>query len=194
MSQWVDRHKKKQDAATVQQAVQALRNTIFVGIFVGGTSFLFAFSQINSIDPSNFQDFRTLIYFKEVRALIISVLLFCSFLNWALVVRHASELGYLIDSESEATRLSAVRETEQVSSARMSKIRQLATRMTTHFSFGFRFMYLSIPFAFMAAGPIALVVSTAVVFAFHIDNDYMSILNPKSASLLALRKARQLQV
>jgi hypothetical protein len=33
---------------------------------------------------------------KNVRAIILAILLFASFLSWACVIRHASHLGYML--------------------------------------------------------------------------------------------------
>jgi uncharacterized membrane protein len=173
MRAWAHRHLKRQDPATVQLAVQALRNTIFVATFVGGFASTIAFAFLNTIDNSNFNDFSALIYLKDTRSLIVAVLLFCSFLNWAMVLRYASELAYLIDSSSEASRVALLAELEESeASTRNYKISHMAKRMVFHFSFGLRFMYISIPFAFLTVGPIALIIATVVILLFHIDNDF----------------------
>ena len=178
MRAWVDRHLKKQDASTVQQAVQSLRNMILVGAFVGGNAVNVAFNSANSIDPRNFQSFDYLIYMKDVRALIIAVLLFGSFLNWILVMRYAGELSFVIDFTSEAQRLALALNPSPSfdeslhNSLRAEKIGKLANKLIFHFSVAFRFMYASIPFAFLSVGPIALIVSTVVMMAFHYDHDF----------------------
>jgi hypothetical protein len=110
--------------------IQSLRNTIFVGTFIGGYAITFAYSFMNSIDTSNFYDFNTPLFAKDTRSLIIAVLLFCSFINWAMVLKYASEVGYLIDSSSEANRV-AVSDghVENDANSRSSRIGEMANRM-----------------------------------------------------------------
>lgn len=163
MKSWSRRHLEKQDAGSVTLGVQALRNTIFVATFVGGFAINLAYSFLNSLHTSNFSGYSDVIWMKDVRGLILTVLLFCSFLNWAAVLRYSCELAFLIDSNLP----------EDIDkSISLSRTSELGTLMTVHFTFGLRFMYVSIPFAFMSAGPVALIISTAVIILFHIDHDF----------------------
>ena len=86
---WVDKHASKPDAPNVTLAIQTLRNTILVAIFIGGASFQFAFNILSTENESTDM-------IKEFRNLVIAAYLFCSFLNWAFVIRCASHLGYRI--------------------------------------------------------------------------------------------------
>lgn len=174
MKQWARRHVLKQDAATAQQAVQALRNTIFVSTFVGGFAITFAFQLINSIDCRSFEGFATVLYMKDVRALIISILLFGSFFNWAMVLRYATEAGFMADSSSEASRLTNFGNALDETEVRIAKLGVIAVRMAAHFTFAFRFMFVSIPFAFISVSWIALVIATVFILYFHYDYDFMN--------------------
>jgi hypothetical protein len=85
---WARKHQNKEDAASVTLAVQTLRNTILVAIFVGGSAINLGLSFTDGFD--------TLTLPERIRAIILSVLCFCSFLCWVLVIRFSSQLGYLI--------------------------------------------------------------------------------------------------
>lgn len=89
VAHWLHKHKEKSDPQTTTLAIQTLRNTIMVGIFVGGNALNFAYNVTASYDPD---------YSKrmQARSIILAILLFASFLCWANVIRHASHLGYLI--------------------------------------------------------------------------------------------------
>ena len=173
---WVKRHLKNHEAASVTLSVQTLRNTQYVAIFVGGYAIKLSYAFIDSIHSSEFTGYSDVIYLKDVRSLIVSVLLFCSFLNWAAVLRYACEIAYLIDSFTEASRLETFDDNEDVTnkSSRSYNIADMSVRLTFHFSFGLRFMYASIPFAFLIVGPIALIIATVIVIAYQIDHDYGS--------------------
>lgn len=176
MKSWVKRHLKNHDAGSVALAVQALRNTQYVAIFVAGYAIKLSYSFTNSIDSSHIIGYSDVIHIKDVRSLIISVLLFCSFINWAVVLLYAREIAFLIDSFTEASRLDILTDNEDImnKSSRSYAIAHMSVRLTFHFSFGLRFMYASIPFAFLSAGPIALIIATIVVIAYQIDHDYGS--------------------
>lgn len=73
---WIDKHLEKEDPASVTLAVQTLRNTILISIFLGGNSFSYAFSILSQIKNET----RTI---DSAVSAIISSVLFLSFLNWA---------------------------------------------------------------------------------------------------------------
>lgn len=73
--QWVKKHRKLADAPSVTLAIQTLRNTILVAIFLGGGAFTSAFTLLNSVEAM-----RVELY---VRNVIVSILLFLSFLGFA---------------------------------------------------------------------------------------------------------------
>eukprot|EP00981_Chlorochromonas_danica_P007547 scaffold1769_cov164-Ochromonas_danica.AAC.20 len=99
---WVTKHIEKGDAPTVTLAIQTFRNTILVATFIGGNAFTNAFdltSDYKNIDSDEF---------LKVRSIVMSTLLFCSFLCWACTIRYVSHLGYNLGSLSyEQAALSA---------------------------------------------------------------------------------------
>ena len=176
MKSWAKRHLKTHDTPSVVLAVQALRNTQYIAIFIAGYAIKLSYAFINSIDSRKFSGYTDVIYIKDVRSLIVSVLLFCSFINWAVVLLYAREIAFLIDSFTEASRLEILDDNEDIlnKSSRSYTIAHLSVHLTFHFSFGLRFMYASIPFAFLSVGPIALIIATVVVIIYQIDHDYGS--------------------
>lgn len=87
---WIEKHKEKDDPQSTTLAVQTMRNTIMVAVFIGGYSLNFAYSIVGNYDAYNNSERN------NVRAIILTVLLFASFLCWACVIRLASHLGYMV--------------------------------------------------------------------------------------------------
>lgn len=89
VAHWLHKHKVKSDPQSGTLAIHTLRNTIMVGVFIGGyalnTAYTSALDYINGLNKR-----------KQVRALCLAILLFGSFLCWAIVIRHAAHLGYMI--------------------------------------------------------------------------------------------------
>ena len=86
---WIKKHQQKTDAPTVTLAVQTLRNTILVAVFIGGYALELGISTTNAYLTNEGQ-------FAKLRSLIITVLAVGSFLAWATVIRIAAHLGYMI--------------------------------------------------------------------------------------------------
>jgi Protein of unknown function, DUF599 len=198
---WFEKHKVMKDAASVTCAIQTLRNTILVSIFVGGYAFQYGNQSINAINASYSDN-------DMARAIILSILFYSSFLSWANTIRMASHLGYsigVLDSyittaekkkeveesmlhveEGHSLRENKTVDTNQASPSQktvmlsaeeelediLTKDKNMIGSMLWSFHFGFRFLYLTIPFAFYSAGPIALVICTFVIiwFLHLIDN------------------------
>lgn len=55
----------------------------------------------------------------------------------------------------------------------MDGLNELSVSMSSSFSLGFRFLFVSIPFAFYAAGPIALIIASGVILVFLFDIDHV---------------------
>ncbi len=89
---WIVKHKEKGDSASGTLAIQTLRNTMLVAIFVGGNAFAFTFSLANTIHEID-RDSQGLLF---VRSIILISLLTGSFLCWACVIRFISHMGYLV--------------------------------------------------------------------------------------------------
>ena len=197
---WFDKHLKMKDPASVTLAIQTLRNTILIAIFIGGSAFQYAWLSLNALSTTtNIND--------QVRYIILGSCLFCSFLNWANTIRMASHMGYVIGtldqrmSDVEAAKaLVAAKGTNDVESPEslngkapvpptdqdaldlarkvseleksLEKNQEMLTNMLWNFSLGFRFMFSAIPFQFYAAGPVALLVTTCamLLILFRLDH------------------------
>ena len=85
---WLKKHRERTDSPNTTVAVQTIRNSIYVAIFIGGSTFLAASTLLNSFphvhDP-----------YQKIRIVILSLILFLSFLSWASVLRCSSHLGYM---------------------------------------------------------------------------------------------------
>jgi hypothetical protein len=213
---WLLKHKEKAaESPQVLLAVQTLRTTVMAAVFVGGNAINIAYNLSN--DYNDLKDERL-----KARSLIITALMFSSFLCWANVIRLASMVGYYIGTlqYAEKLRLEAQErekhQTESVaaeleaSSAAMqsdafsgynmlmstvtdvtgsytddvkskehdfefaadtipdvlSESKVMMGMITVFFSFGFRLMFVSIPFAFYSAGPTSLIVTSVCMFMF----------------------------
>ena len=191
---------------------------------MGGSAFQYGFYFLNT-EPSDIRE--------GVRAVILSTLLFSSFLCWAGTIRYANHLGFSVGTldmkikevlqieklekerlnSLQADNLIGLEEQQEISydsplshvkrtnvngkppyvssvpqtaevqhrtiSAIMDGMNELCVSMSTCFSLGFRFLFVSIPFAFYSAGPIALIVASAVmlIFLFEIDHVEKSTYN-----------------
>ena len=52
-------------------------------------------------------------------------------------------------------------------------LKTLSVSMLSSFSLGFRFLFVAIPFGFYSAGPLALIIATAVILIFLINIDHV---------------------
>lgn len=130
-----------------------------MGIFVGGNSFTIAYNYINNYE--SLPDDSIL----RVRSVIIAAFLFCSFLNWATVIRCASHLGYLLGSSADDDN------DEKIGETFIQRMESLTSNMTHNFATGFRLIFMAIPFALLGAGLLALVLSTFVMLGCLIELD-----------------------
>jgi uncharacterized membrane protein len=55
----------------------------------------------------------------------------------------------------------------------MEGMNELSESMASSFSLGFRFLFMAIPFAFYSAGPIALMIVSAVILLFLIEKNHV---------------------
>jgi len=93
MQYWGIKHNSFPDAPSVTLAVQTLRNTILVGVFVGGSSLTAAVAACDLLArPSDVSPQLV------VRQILIAAFLFLSFLNWAQVIRFANHLGFYVST------------------------------------------------------------------------------------------------
>ena len=167
---WIKKHKVKEDAPNVTLAIQTLRNTIFVAVFLGGSAFTAAYNTLN-----NFNRVRDTN--DQCRGIILSILLICSFLAFASVIRAASHLGYQIgtmyqtnESDDIENKKKTDNDTSELDIVKDSN--RMISVMIVSFNLGFRFLYVSIAFIFYSAGPIALLIATGfmLVYLYLIDH------------------------
>lgn len=156
-SRFITKHIERDDPQTSVLAVQALRNVLLVAIFVGGIAFQAFQASATALTAP------TATPFDVARLLLLSTALLGSFLNFALVIRVTAHLGYLLGSAKGAT--------GPVPAACYALIRS----SMVHFSLGFRCVYASVPFAYGAAGPLALAIAGALMFLFQLYADYFLI-------------------
>jgi Protein of unknown function, DUF599 len=166
---FVDKHFAKDDAPTVTLAIQSLRNVILVSIFIGGLSFQYAISMLVNASTNP-------VYDEQVRGVILATFLLSSFLNFALCIRCSSHLGLIIDSGGYTIKRISNIKTEEEENIAVSEIKKqsvlLVKRMSLHFSLGFRCLYVAIPYAYYALGPIGLVVAGVLIFIFLLYVDF----------------------
>ena len=198
---FIQRHLEKDDPASAVLAVQSLRNTVLVSIFIGGIAFQsFQAAAVSAAVVSNDS-------VATARTLVLSAFLLSSFLNFALVIRAASHLAYIMGGASSqhtppllvvahssimaeegrggggggggggSINVSSSTAASTTRAAHLSRTTasfsaSLMRALTLHFSLGFRCLYASVPFAYAAAGPIPLVVSATLMFMFLFYADF----------------------
>lgn len=88
---WSVKHFETPDAPTTVLAVQTLRNSLISAIFIGGAALSAASSVIQP--PTDDLEWTPAL---QVRQVVLSTLLCCSFLSWALVIRYNTHLGFMV--------------------------------------------------------------------------------------------------
>lgn len=184
---WVQKHKLKDDAPNVTLAIQTLRNTILVAIFLGGGAFTSAFNTLNDLgDSSNSYNLV-----DKTRQVILSILLMLSFLGFASVIRAASHLGYQLGTiykkalrhEPSSDTIQVLDEIDLENSKKdddsddiniVKESNQMAAVMIISFNLGFRFMYIAVAFTFYSLGPVGLDIGTGImlIFLYFIDHSF----------------------
>ncbi len=89
---WLLNHQEKSNDSQEKSnllAIQTVRNTMKAGVFIGGKALYITYLVSNGYSDMRSQRLK-------VRSLIISVLMFCSFLCWANVIRLGSSVGYYL--------------------------------------------------------------------------------------------------
>ncbi len=175
---FVSKHLAHDDAATAVLAVQTLRNTVLVAIFIGGIAFQAFQVAAGAAGAASAAGDAV----EAARTLVLAAFLLGSFLNFALVIRAASHLAYIMGGARHAVAGDALEEGRgaaptAAASAPYSRAATLLCgalmrALTLHFSLGFRCLYSSVPFTFAAAGPVALVVSGGLMLAFAVYADF----------------------
>jgi hypothetical protein len=85
------KHKEKTDAPTMTLAIQTMRNSIMVGVFIGGGVLNLAVSTANEFNDLNNSDGR-----MKARTCVLAACCICSFLCWVNVIRYCAHLGYIL--------------------------------------------------------------------------------------------------
>lgn len=169
---WGSKHLKLGAAAEVTLAIQTLRNSVLVAVFIGTV----AFNTMTS----------TLVLLTAAPAasplwimqLIVAVLAGCAFLSFAVCIRCAAHAGYLVGgasflNSSSAAGGSTSGSTESLGPAASQHMLRIVRMQSFHFSLAFRCIYSAFPFLFgAAAGPVALVVAAAGIAAFQAYLDF----------------------
>jgi len=185
---FIAKHLERDDPATAVLAVQALRNTVLVAIFTGGIAFqAFQVAAAAAGAATAAAD--------AARILVLAAFLLGSFLNFALVIRAASHLSYIMGGARHAAAAAAAGAGAAGGSAAAAEegrggaapaapraaarersaaslCRSLMRAISLHFSLGFRCLYASVPFSFAAAGPAALVAAAGCMLAFLVYADF----------------------
>jgi len=100
---WLLNHQEKANDSQEKSnllAIQTVRNTMKTGVFIGGKALYITYLVSNGYSEMRSQRLK-------VRSLIISVLMFCSFLCWANVIRLGSSVGYYLGVLKYADQLRA---------------------------------------------------------------------------------------
>jgi hypothetical protein len=182
---WVKKNSDLADPASVTGSIQTFRNVNLVAVFISGYSLIAA----NGALETKSEDLQV-----RVRSLIFAICLFLSALAWAQVMRLASHMGYMVGifsqlrlveskkNNDETTPLGPLRplgETFKIGTKTYTPVEKHFHNNTTmlkqlflYFHLGIRFMVVSVPFAYYAVGPIALLIATTVVLLFLHIYDY----------------------
>ncbi len=92
---WVMKHKEKSGAPSATLAIQTLRNSIMVGVFIGGNVLSLGINTANEFNDYDNKDGR-----MKARTCVLAACCICSFLCWVNVIRYCAHLGYLIGTLS----------------------------------------------------------------------------------------------
>lgn len=179
---FIQKHLDSADTNSDLLAVQSLRNTVLVAIFIGGIAFQAFESAATAAAGAPTPT-------AAARSLILASFLCLSFLNFALVIRASSHLAYMIGAAPPAAAAAAAADggaadvEEGGGVAPVAQTAAFAARfdvlclslmnaLSLHFSLGFRCLYASVPFTYASSGPTALCVSGACMLAFLIYSDF----------------------
>ena len=173
---WVIKHHSQaHDNSSILLAVHTLRNTILVGIFVGGSSFTFL---LETLGPAKLMPESTDIP-NFMRVIILGSFFSLSFLCWTTVIRCAVHLGYsigIIATQREIANIDSTRRSgnSQHLAGEFSEknFNSTISLMLVSFSLGFRFLFMAMPFVFYVTGPTALIITSIVILFFMIFIDH----------------------
>lgn len=169
---WLMKHNERDDAGSVTLAIQTLRNTILVAIFIGGESFVFAYNVINSYSSDTSA-------WESTRVGIIATFLFLSFISWAGVIRLASHLGYYIGALSVRKKQMNENTADELEVEEHDDGLVDAKKMMKQMLLNFRYVCFSpvVPFSF------PYLVTLCLVWAFDFCFPLFRFILPHSAKL-----------
>ena len=154
---WIKKHfHVNVDATFTLEAIHTIRNLILVGIFLGGFSLnttLTVILQYSAEAPLIFQ----------IRDVIICICLNGSFLCWSQVINHCSELSYMIGDYSTD---------EALNTQHTLYGKYLSKTCILYFSLALRFLYVSIPFAYLGVSSVLTLLVTLLLLVFEYIWDY----------------------
>jgi hypothetical protein len=226
---WAAKHLGATSAQDVVLAIQTLRNSVIVAVFVGTLAFNQASVALDSVARGTTGGGS--VDLQMTRSIILAVLYYASFINFALTIRWAAHTGYLLggaqfleaagslapqwqpaqedarpaapDLEAEGPSLRhpwrrmlsmAVPTHKYTVPELRAHLTQMVRLQSMHNSAGFRALYCSVPFAFYAAGSVALLVATGLMLAFLVYHDFAHLWlrsgsSPLDVPLAAAREA-----
>lgn len=177
---WGRKHVVLGAAAEVTLAIQTLRNSVLVSIFIGTVAFNTMTSTLSSLAVNVAGSPLWLMQ------LLVAILAAGAFLSFAVCIRCAAHAGYLVGGASfletttghelfaaERSPGSVASTPESSATATASHMLRLVHMQSFHFSLAFRCIYSAFPFLFgAAAGPAALLPCMAAIALFQVYLDY----------------------
>lgn len=183
---WGRKHIALGAAAEVTLAIQTLRNSVLVSIFIGTVAFNTMTSTLTSLAQSSSGSPLWLMQ------LMIAILAAGAFLSFAVCIRCAAHAGYLVGGASflettagrqlfsgmpsgtvEQQESKPVLHQHCETAAAAERMLRLVNMQSFHFSLAFRCIYSAFPFLFgAAAGPAALLPCMAAIAFFQVNLDF----------------------
>ena len=154
---WIKKHFHVNVTANFTlEAIHTIRNLILVGIFLGGYSLNTTLTVL-----LNYKGNEPIIF--QIKDIIICTCLNASFLCWSQVINHCSELSYMIGDYT----------TDVNMNTQHSLYGQyLSKTCIMYFSFALRFLYISIPFAYLSVSSILTLLVTVLLLICEYIWDY----------------------
>ena len=157
--EWCKKHRLTSgNAQDVTAAIQTLRNSVLVSVFIGTVTFNTFFDALKALHLHERHDFLWVSNF------VVAALYASSFLSFCVCIRCAAHSGYLVGGFSFLEMHDDSRHKEKVLQRNIHSV-HLVRMQSVHFSLAFRLAYSGLPFIFSAAGPEALL-SIAVLMVF----------------------------
>lgn len=200
---WIDRYFKSNNCDEIGDAIHAIRNVLLVAIFLGGYALQSTYSMIFSMPIyASFIPFQTNTYSISmgIGNVILVTCLVSSFVCWIQVLRNCLHLGFILDGwngtiipfEMDNNNNNILNSSEDmiintsepiIDEKELQERKEyyklyanfIARNIIVYISFAFRFLYLSIPFAFFNLGPLALIISSIIIIILEIIWDYQFI-------------------